>query len=113
MQKLIARNTIKYNGKYLSPGTPFECDDDDEAQELIDLGAAELEQVEETSVEGQDPGNVVDKIVALIPDLDPETDFTANDVPKVDVLSERLGVDVTAEDRDEAVALIADAESQE
>lgn len=41
MTTLIAKHTVKANGKFVEPGRPFEVEDDDVVGELIARGAAD------------------------------------------------------------------------
>lgn len=105
---LVSLASIKHSGAYYGPGDVVTDVSQEDAEMLVSGGYAryadDSEAIEESN--DQEPANVIDLIVKLYPELDPDSDFTANDVPKVDVLSEKLGFDVTAQQRDEAMSVI-------
>jgi len=116
MAEYVAINTIKRDGKYVEPGGSFECDVK-EGTGLEKIGAArralqgdtpaKAEKSSKAPAGGGEPTapEMLEKIVEAIGKLNPDSDFTADDKPKVPALNEILGFEITAAQRDEAFAL--------
>lgn len=107
--QITALITLNVDGDTIMPGEIVSLDKK-EAERLIARGFAVTDRLSEevnsesdaTTVVDTNTGPSLEDIIEAIEMLDPETDFTKDGSPKVDVIESLLEEDISADIRDKA-----------